>query len=233
MVLKLNNFYPFHRIWINKYHVRPVLNEIIELSHGKVLDIGCGEKPYYKFVKHKVEKYVGLDHPETPHPKENIDVFATAYSIPFESNYFDVAILTQVIEHLEDPQKALNEINRVLKKRGVLILAWPFLYPIHEAPRDFFRYTSYGMQSMAEMAGYEVQKIVPASGFWITLFGFISLYLFGKSKYIYFCFSPLILLIFFLCSLLNKIDRNKNSYFKWTWNYYAVLIKKGVDDKEK
>ena len=220
------NYYPFHRILINRYHVRPVLKEIIELSHGNVLDIGCGEKPFYKYVKHKVDSYIGLDHPDTPHPKENIDVFSTAYSIPFPDNHFDIALLTQVIEHLEEPQKALNEINRVLKKDGQLIIAWPFLYPVHEAPRDFYRYTNYGMKALAEMSGFEVQKMVPVSGFWVTIFGFISLYIFGKSKYIYLCLSPLILVIFAFCLLLNLVDRNKNSNSKWTWNYYAILKKR-------
>lgn len=226
MSLKLKNIYPLHRILVTNYHVRPVLKEIIELSKGKVIDIGCGEKPYYKYVKHKVESYIGLDHPDTPHSKENIDVLSTAYSIPFEDNFFDLAILTQVIEHLEEPQRALKEINRVTKIGGQLIIAWPFLYPIHEAPRDFFRYTSYGMRAMAEQAGFEVQKMVPVSGFWVTLFGLTSLYIFGKSRYLYLILSPLILVLFLFCMLLNALDKNVKSKDKWTWNYYAILKKR-------
>lgn len=223
---RLTNLYPFHRSLIKKYHVSPVLKEIIEISRGNVIDIGCGEKPYYRYVKDKVDSYIGLDHPDTPHSKENIDVLSTAYSIPFENNYFDVAILTQVIEHLEEPQRALIEINRVTKVGGYLIIAWPFLYPIHEAPRDFYRYTSYGMRSMAESAGFEVQKLVPVSGFWVTLFGLTSLYIFGKSRYLYLLLSPIILVLFLFCMLLNTLDKNTKSKEKWTWNYYAILKKR-------
>lgn len=227
MLYSIKDFYPFHRFLTKKYHINLVLKEIIKLSHGKVLDIGCGEKPFYKYVKQNVDQYIGLDHPDTPHSKENIDVFSTAYSIPFESDYFDIAILTQVIEHLEEPQKAFQEINRALKNNGILIVAWPFLFPIHEAPRDFYRYTSYGMKYIAESTNFDVKKIVPVSGFWITFFGLLSHYIYGKSKYLYFCLSPLLLLLFLICILFNALDKNQKSKGKWTWNYYAILTKKG------
>jgi SAM-dependent methyltransferase len=228
----LNKIYPFHRILIERYHIKPVLKEIIQLSQGSLIDIGCGEKPFHKYVHNKVERYVGLDHPETPHSKNKIDVFSTVYSIPFEQSSFDIALLTQVIEHLEDPKKALLEISRILKEEGLLILAWPFLYPIHEAPRDFYRYTVYGMEFLAKETNFEVQKIVAPSGFWVMFFGLLSVYLYGKSRIVYLCLSPLLFVFFLCCVLLNLIDKKRSSSFKWTWNYYAVLKKKSKDDKK-
>jgi SAM-dependent methyltransferase len=231
MVKFFKKIYPFHRILIERYHIQPVLQEIIKSAHGNLIDIGCGEKPFYEYIHHKVDRYVGLDHPETPHSKRGIDVLSTAYSIPFDHNTFDIALLTQVIEHLEEPKNALLEINRILKDDGLLILAWPFLYPIHEAPRDFFRYTFYGMKFLAGETNFEVQKLVAPSGFWIMFFGLFSVYLYGKSKWVYLCLSPFICLFFILCMLINLIDKNTGSALKWTWNYYAILKKKPKDVK--
>ena len=219
-------FYPFHRLLIRKYHINIVLQRIKTLSKGKLIDIGCGEKPFYGYVKDKVQEYIGLDHNESPHDKSKIDVLGTAYSIPFKDDFFDTALLTQVIEHLEEPKKALNEINRVLKKDGILILSWPFLYPVHEAPRDFFRYTKYGMQYLANESNFELIEIEPVSGFWITLYGFVSLYVYTKSNFLYLLLSPILLVLLAITLILNLIDRNSNSLEKWTWNYYAVLKKK-------
>jgi SAM-dependent methyltransferase len=220
------NFYPLHRNLIQKYHIDKVKREIIKYANGRVLDIGCGEKPFFPFIREKVESYTGVDHPDTPHSRAHIDVFATAYELPFDASEFDFVLLTQVIEHLEKPAEALVEISRVLKRGGLLIMAWPFLYPIHEAPRDFFRYTSYGMNFLAEDSGFEVQDLQAVSGFWITLFGLLSVYLYGKSRALYLFISPLLFLIKLGCLLLNHIDNNPVSRNKWTWNYYAILKKK-------
>lgn len=223
--MKLAQILSLHRSLVEKYNIRPIRDEIIRYCKGKVLDVGCGEKPFYRYIKSNVQEYIGMDHPDTPHDKKLIDVFGSADNIPFQDNYFDAVILTQVIEHVEEPIKSLDEIYRVLKPGGYLMLAWPFLFPIHEAPRDFFRYTYYGMKYMAERSGFTVVKIIPSSGFWITLFGFISFYLMHKSVMLYILFYLPLFLLKIVCILLNKLDANNNSRMKWTWDYSAVLKK--------
>ena len=218
---------PLHYTLVRKYHKNLVKGEIIKYAKGRVLDLGCGDKPFYPFIKEQVEEYIAVDHPGTPHSKEHIDFFASAYELPFKDNYFDVVLLTQVIEHLERPETGLIEIHRVLKEKGVLIISWPFLYPIHEAPRDFFRYTKYGMKYLAEKAGFLIKKLIPVSGFWITYFSFLSIYILRKSKLFYFLLIPLLFLFKYICILLEMIDRNDSSKSAWTWNYYAILEKLG------
>ncbi|MBN1415298.1 MAG: class I SAM-dependent methyltransferase [Bacteroidales bacterium] len=216
---------PLHQSLIDKYHVELVRQAIIKYSRGKVLDVGCGDKPFYSDIQEKIEQYIGLEHKDSIHAKDKAEILGSADSIPLPDNHVDTVILTQVLEHIENPSAVLKEISRVMKLQGILIIAWPFLYPIHEEPRDFYRYTVFGLTHLAKEAGFEVLSFVPVSGFWITWFGFVSIYLRGKSLLLYIFFYPLLLILKIICVFIQVIDRNKNARIKWTWNYYAVLKK--------
>lgn len=78
-------------------------------TRGKLIDIGCGEKPYKNITRPYVTEYIGLDHENTLHDKSKIDLFGTAYNIPIENIYFDTVLCTAVLEHLEEPDKAIKE----------------------------------------------------------------------------------------------------------------------------
>ena len=214
---------PLHVSLVNHYIHDLVKNEIVKHANGYVLDIGCGEKPFYGYIQKQIEIYIGLDYPGTQHLKEHIDIFGIANDLPFKKASFDMILLTQVIEHLEDPQKVFFEVNRVLKQNGVLVISWPFLYPVHEAPRDFFRYTEFRMRYLATQAGFIVKSLVPVSGFWITFFSFLSIYIYSKSKIIYLMFLPLLFIFKWLCIFFSKLDVKSNT--RWTWNFYAILKK--------
>ncbi|HXH18854.1 MAG TPA: class I SAM-dependent methyltransferase [Chitinophagales bacterium] len=66
----------------------------------------------------------------------------------YADNTYDFAVLDQVLEHVEDPVKALKEIHRVLKKNGWLICTTPFLIQIHNYPSDYWRFTKEGMKKL-------------------------------------------------------------------------------------
>ncbi len=68
-------------------------------------------------------------------------MLATAYEIPLEDGSFDTVLMTEVLEHLEEPARGLAEAGRLLRPGGKLILTTPFMWPLHEEPRDFFRYS--------------------------------------------------------------------------------------------
>jgi SAM-dependent methyltransferase len=150
--------------------------------HGRVLDIGCGEKAKRHLVNDRVTEYVGLDHEGSLHDRSQVDLIGTAYRIPQPDESFDGIVCTAVLEHLEEPRAALTESLRVLKPGGHAIYTVPLFWHLHEEPRDFFRYTEHGLRHLFETAGYQVIEIKPASGFWITFGSEWSYYLIALAR---------------------------------------------------
>lgn len=192
---------------------------------GRMIDIGCGEKPYRDLLAPYVTEHVGVDHVETFHDKSNIDLFGTAYDIPAKKASFDSAICTSVLEHLEEPEQALKECHRILKAGAYTIYTVPFMWHVHEAPRDFFRYSQYGLEYLFNKVGFEVVEIRALSGFWVT-FGQLLVYNLYRLN-----IGPLSrfriidgigLAIQGVAYLLNRVDRTE----KWTWMYLVVARKK-------
>ena len=151
----------FLGIFINPfYFVRKALYEntlaLAKNITGKTLDIGCGYKPYESLFSETTE-YIGIDY-DSPENKKNtkIDVFYSGHKFPFNDSTFDSAVLTQVLEHIFNPDEFLSEINRVLKKNGKLLLSVPFVWDEHEQPRDYARYSSFGISHILKEHGFKI-----------------------------------------------------------------------------
>ena len=194
---------------------------------GRVLDIGCGEKAKRLLVNERVTEYIGLDHEGSLHDKSEVDLVGTAYRIPQPDDSFDGIVCTAVLEHLEEPHAALVESLRVLRRGGCAIYTVPLFWHLHEEPRDFFRYTKYGLRYLFETAGYKVIEITPASGFWLTFGSQSSYYLVALAR------GPLRILAPLLVAMnnivfpwLDRFDRSINtSTEKFTWMYLVVATK--------
>jgi SAM-dependent methyltransferase len=155
--------------WLIFSVINPNLEKRLkQYAHGDLIDIGCGEKPYEEMAAPYVQKHVGVDHDDTFHDKSSIDLLGTAYQIPVEDNSFDSLLCTDVLEHLEEPGEALSESFRVLKGGGYAIYTVPLFWHVHEAPRDFFRYTKFGLKYLFEKNGFEVVEIKALTGFAVT-----------------------------------------------------------------
>jgi SAM-dependent methyltransferase len=192
---------------------------------GRLIDIGCGDKPYKELLGSQIQEYIGIDHHETSHDKTKIDLFGTAYEIPVEDNSFDSAICTSVLEHLEEPEKAIRECFRVLKPGAYVIYSVPFIWHLHEEPRDFYRYSKYGLKYLFEKSGFNIIEIKPLSGFLVT---FTQLHLYvlnGKFNKGIIRFIGIFKVYAFVSQrialFLNKYDNSKS----WTWMYLLVAKK--------
>jgi SAM-dependent methyltransferase len=186
-----------------------------------MIDIGCGTKPFEGLLSPRIIAHVGLDHVETFHDKSKIDLFGTAYEIPAEDCSFDSALCTAVLEHLEEPELALRECHRVLKPGGVAIYSIPFIWHLHEEPRDFYRFSKYGLQYLFAKVGFEVIEIVPLSGFWVTFGQEFVYYLgrFNRGPVRWFrIYDVLALAIQGFAYYADRIDRAEG----WTWMYLVT-----------
>jgi SAM-dependent methyltransferase len=86
-----------------------------------------------------------------------------------EEGRYDLVLLTQVLEHIPEPQVVLAEAHRVLTPGGELWLSAPLFYEEHETPHDFYRYTQYGLQHLLQSAGFTVKRIAWLEGYYGTL----------------------------------------------------------------
>ena len=110
------------------------------LSNGhtdlRVLDLGCGEKPYKPYFKGTYSEYIGLDPRFIAQP----EIVATGEYLPFRNEVLDVCICTQMLEHSEEPNQVVSEIYRILRNGGILFLSTHGIWPIHTFPKgDYWR----------------------------------------------------------------------------------------------
>ena len=150
-------------------HLRPLwqsLERALGTFEGRVLDVGCGMQPYRPLMGPKMAEYVGVDREgELTRPT----VIGSAESLPFEDESFDVVLSTQVLEHVPDPPRALAEAVRVLKRGGRLILTVPGVWPTHEAPHDYWRFTRHGLKRLLDDHGIDSPEPEALGKLWATI----------------------------------------------------------------
>lgn len=195
-------------IIIDEIRLHQLLKFCTRLSEDlSILDLGCGEKPYYPIFRDKAKLYIGIDWLQSPHPKEKIDAFADAMALPIENSSFDIILCTELLEHTSEPLQVLTEIYRILKKDGYVFISTPFMIPLHEVPYDYYRFTKFAIKQLSEKAHFKIQYIKPISeliGTALTFFINIELkfwYLLTKFfnfKAIYTIYNPFIFISIYL-----------------------------------
>jgi SAM-dependent methyltransferase len=115
----------------------------------KVLDIGCGQKPY-------ADLFTDCDHIGLNYSTDDAspDVVGTAIQLPFADQSMDLVFCTEVLEHASEPWTLFEECYRILKPGKCLVLSAPFYWPLHEEPEDYFRFTRYGLKFLSNKNGF-------------------------------------------------------------------------------
>lgn len=129
-------------------------------AQGRLLDLGCGSVPLYETYRPQVDSICCVDWAHSGHSLLHIDLAADLNQpTSLASAAFDSVVLTDVLEHVEQPEKLLAEIARLLSTGGVLIGSVPFLYRLHEEPHDHHRFTRHALHRMAVAQGFRVEQI--------------------------------------------------------------------------
>jgi len=209
---------------IYHFHDRALKKALQQHASGRLIDIGCGVKPYEELARPHVSAHVGLDRADPFNKKARPDLVGTAYEIPCGDAEFDVAMSTAALEHLAEPERALRECLRVLKPGGKAIYTVPFIFHVHAAPWDYYRFTNYGLEHVFKAAGFEILEIKPLAGFWVTFGQMFVYYLMrfekGPIKWT-FIVPAIALVVQALAFVLDTIDRAE----QWTWTYLVVARK--------
>ncbi|MBV59714.1 MAG: hypothetical protein CMH65_00235 [Nevskiales bacterium] len=147
----------------------------LEICTGCTLDIGCGDM--FAANSERISFYVGIDDirsGDTLYGTRPV-TYCDAHSLCFHEETFDTVVMLNVTEHLRDPEQAFEEAARVLKYGGLLVLFTPFIYPTHDAPYDYYRPTSFGIELMARRAGLTVESSYSAGSGLLTSFQMLLL----------------------------------------------------------
>ena len=156
---------PLHPQWLVLRHRDETPAWIAQHAQGVLIDVGCGEGRLRRHLPSGV-CYIGVDYPATVALGYDgrPDVHADGARLPFGDASVDVVTMLDVLEHLPDPEKALREAARVLKHGGNCLIHVPFLYPLHDEPHDFNRWTHHGLTRLLEEAGFEVRQLEQSAG---------------------------------------------------------------------
>ncbi|MBE9503509.1 MAG: methyltransferase domain-containing protein [Proteobacteria bacterium] len=139
--------------------LKPLLPVFSKYVKGRLLDAGAGRLSYKFLMERHCSSYHSIDIRGA-----SVDSIGDIQRLPIKDESFDSVFCTQVLEHVPEPQKAMKELCRVLKKGGYAIITVPHLAYLHNEPHDYYRYTKHGMRFMLERAGFEVEEIIPAGG---------------------------------------------------------------------
>jgi methionine biosynthesis protein MetW len=182
----------FGRKFIGSY-----TDEIIDYSSGKVLDIGCGNGYVLLSLKHKGCEVFGIEANRNAVEicsNSGLNVFhGTLEEAHFPDKFFDVVIMSQVLEHLQSPKKTLKEIYRILKPAGRVYIYCPnvegYLSKIFgkywhgwHIPFHFYGFTEKTIGKLADEGGFIINKVktvTPTRFFIESLKG----YLWGEKGY--------------------------------------------------
>ena len=170
--------------YLNWRQMKRSMHKAKEYAKGVCLDIGAGKAPYKRYLEPRCEKYIITDSEKT-HSHMFKDsrtdfIVAEATALPFEDLSIDTVVMTQVLEHVFEYEKALSEAVRVLKTDGVMLLSVPFIYHAHATPYDFHRFSEYGLRALLQKHGLEVVEWHYQGYLGTTLFCIINGFIWEK-----------------------------------------------------
>lgn len=203
------NLYAFMGKSINNYLIGKNLN---------ILVIGAGgETSNYLLKKNIKFKEIDIDKKRKPDY-----VMSVERMDKIKSNSVDVIFCMEVLEHVQNPFNGVNEIRRVLKKDGIFIGSTPFIFPIHDKPYDFYRYTKYGILNLFK--DFKKLELAERNGYFETIYVLIlRLFNMGNNwqKIVAVLLFPIFVLILPLIFILNLIVSNEEI----TTGYFYVFKK--------
>jgi len=138
---------------------------IPEHATGRLVDLGCGKVPLFEAYRPYIIDNVCVDWGGTLHKSPHLDYECDLnQSLPLPDAQFQTIILSDVLEHIAEPERLWREMARLLTPGGKVLMNVPFFYWLHETPHDYYRYTEFALRRFAERAGFEVVVMETTGG---------------------------------------------------------------------
>ena len=201
---------------------------------GRILDVGCGSKPYQFLFKQA--DYQGIDFKNYSVNKDFIegtpdyfftDDYLKNLNLPFEPESFEAIVSFQVLEHHRNPAEMVAELYRITKKGGYLLISCPFLWPLHEEPSDYFRFSEHGLKELFKNYSVKILEIKKQGAIFSTASILFNEYLnnfAAGNKFNYFIslfIYPFFLFFQYLSFMLDKIFKSDKIFFS-----YLIVVNK-------
>lgn len=188
---------------------------------GYLLDCGCGDVPYYGIYKDSIKDSYCIDWEYSPHQQVHVDQFVNLNEKLNITQTFDTIILSDVLEHIAEPQQLLQELNKLLNEGGKIIIMVPFMYRLHEEPHDYYRYTEHALKHLLTKANFQVKEIESYGGIIDIIFDLLNKGFFNtKSR------SKLLIRIYERIIKLNYFKKTNNARkYSFPLGYVAVALK--------
>jgi SAM-dependent methyltransferase len=136
-------------------------------ANGRLLDVGCGGKPWEGTFAGRVTEHVGLEREGARAARA--DLLYDGDRMPFDDGAFDTVLSNQVLEHVPDPRDLWADMVRVLAPGGRLIVTVPFSFRLHAEPDDYWRFTPHALRQLCDESGLRVEVLEPRGGLWLVI----------------------------------------------------------------
>jgi SAM-dependent methyltransferase len=134
-------------------------------AKGRLLDLACGNVPFFLAYRDYISDNICVDWTSTLHKNNYLDFECDLTKpLPFKDEEFDTIILSDVLEHIPQPETLWKEMFRILSVDGKIIMNVPFYYCLHEQPHDYYRYTEFALRRFVENSGLKVIQLEPVGG---------------------------------------------------------------------
>lgn len=135
---------------------RPFTNAFLKkyATDAVVLDIGASGNDHREYFPNRTTLDIDAS--------KEADVVGDAHNLPFNNESFEVVVCSEMLEHADNPQKVISEIERVLKPGGRVVLTTRFAYPVHDVPNDYWRFTPQGLQKL--FSAFEIIEVATDGG---------------------------------------------------------------------
>jgi SAM-dependent methyltransferase len=172
-------------VYWSRRSIAAALKNILGDFRGVLLDIGCGSMPYKDILlspKTQVTRYIGMDlssihRASGPYAATRPDIEWDGSTIPIASESIDCAIATEMLHECPYPERVLCEVQRVLRPGCKFFFTVPFMWPIHDAPFDQYRYTPFALDRLLRSAGFDGIDMHSLGGWDASLAQMIALWL--------------------------------------------------------